>query len=132
MITAIINKIIKITYLLDSCMTIYMCVNLNNKNYMNQENTDIENQKNKNTDIENQDINKKNITPITNKRRVSFSNTFKYKSTKKNIPRQPTCNILDSIFMCNYCNRTCTLEIYRFMDNSYCSKFCRNQIIPHD
>jgi hypothetical protein len=109
-----------------------MCINLNDKNYINEnnKNTDIENPyiDNKNTNIENPD----NKNQIPNKKRISFSNIFKYTSTKKSITRQPSCNMLDSIYICNYCKRNCTLEIYRFMDNSYCSRFCRNQIIPRD
>lgn len=61
------------------------------------------------------------ITSINTKRNkfINPSNTQKY------------INDDDSLFTCNYCKKKCIKEIYRYMDYSYCSLFCRNQKIKN-
>jgi len=136
MIANIINKIIKIPNMIDNCMNFYICGNEDNiKNENNIKNED--NIKNDINIIKRNQLNttipKINISNgnISNNIMVSLINICNMRLHKINTTRKPLYNdnLLDELYICNYCKRNCTLDIYRFMDNSYCSKYCRNQVI---
>ena len=127
MMTNIINKIFKIPNIIDNCMNFYICGNEDIiKNDINILNTNT-----LNTNIIDNNIPKINIHHNINimVTLINIRNTRPHKlsNTRKSIYND---NLSDELYTCNYCKKKCTLDIHRFMDNSYCSKFCRNHIIP--